>query len=99
MTSECDVTKSAYPVTMTTIRHCSIREFGRGRASNQAVAPGIARPLHATESGLYEFHSCALCCEVSHRELVAKIPSLTLALETTLIQSIIQPLVKISDHR
>jgi len=29
------------------IRHCSILEFGRG-ASNQAVAPGITRPLHAT---------------------------------------------------
>jgi len=33
---------------MTTIdlRHCSILEFGRG-ASNQAVAPGIIRPLLA----------------------------------------------------
>jgi len=47
MTSQCDVTNSVYPVTMTTIRHCSILEFGRG-ASNQAVAPGITRPLHAT---------------------------------------------------
>jgi len=33
---------------MTTIRHCSILEFGRG-ASNQVVAPGITRPLHAAE--------------------------------------------------
>jgi len=32
---------------MTTKRHCSILEFGRG-ASNQAVVPGIIRPLHAT---------------------------------------------------
>jgi len=35
----------------------------------------------ARHSGLYEFHNCALCREVSHRELVAKIPSLPLALE------------------
>jgi len=47
MTSYRDVTNSVYPVTMTTIRHCSILEFGRG-ASNQAVDPGITRPLHAT---------------------------------------------------
>ena len=32
---------------MTTKRHCSMLAFGRG-ASNQAVAPGITRPLHAT---------------------------------------------------
>jgi len=49
MTSYCDVTNNVYPVTMTTIRHCSILGFGRG-ASNQAVAPGITRPLHATET-------------------------------------------------
>ena len=50
MTSYCDVTNSVYALTMTTIgpRHCSILEFGRG-ASNQAVAPGITRPLHATD--------------------------------------------------
>jgi len=47
MTSYCDVTNSVYPVTMTTKRHCSILQFGRG-ASNQAVAPGITSPLHAT---------------------------------------------------
>jgi len=47
MTSCCDITNSVYPITMTTIRHCSILEFGRG-SSNQAVAPGITRPLHAT---------------------------------------------------
>jgi len=47
MTSYCNVTNSVYPVKMTTIRHCSILEFSRG-ASNQAVAPGITRPLHAT---------------------------------------------------
>jgi len=49
MTSYCDVTNNVCPVTMTTIRHCSIPEFGRG-ASNQTVALGITRPLHATES-------------------------------------------------
>jgi len=48
MTSYCDVKNSVYPITMTTTRHCSILEFGRG-ASNQAVAPDITRPLHATE--------------------------------------------------
>jgi len=47
MTSYCDITNGIYPVTMTTISHCSILEFGRG-AYNQAVAPGITRPLHAT---------------------------------------------------
>ena len=47
MTLYCDVTNSVYPVTMTTVRQCSILEFGRGE-SNQAAAPGIARPLHAT---------------------------------------------------
>jgi len=50
ITSYCDVTNNVYPVTMTTIglRHCSILQFGRG-ASNQAVAPGIAGPLHVTD--------------------------------------------------
>jgi len=57
MTSYHDVTNNVYSVTMTTIRHCSIQEFGRG-ASNQAVAPGITRPLHATES-----NSCS-CGEI-----------------------------------
>jgi len=49
MTSFCDVTNSVYPVTITTIglSHCLL-EVGRG-ASNQAVAPGITRPLHVTE--------------------------------------------------
>jgi len=51
MTSCCGVTNSVYPVTMINIRRCSILEFGRG-AYNQAVAPGITRPLHATESTL-----------------------------------------------
>jgi len=52
MTSYCDVTNNVHPVTMTTtIRHCSMPEFGRG-ASNQAVAPGITRLLHATASEL-----------------------------------------------
>jgi len=49
LTSCCGVTNSVYPVTITTIglNHCLILEFDRG-ASNQAVAPGITRPLHAT---------------------------------------------------
>jgi len=33
VTSYCDVTNSVYPVTITTIRHCSVLECGRG-ASN-----------------------------------------------------------------
>jgi len=49
MTSYCDVTNSVYPETMTTVRHCAILEFGMG-AYNQAVAPGITRPLHCTDS-------------------------------------------------
>jgi len=59
MTSYCDVTSSVYPVKMTNIRHCSILEFGRG-ASNQAVAPGITRPLHATVFGLWKKSTCTL---------------------------------------
>jgi len=47
MTSCCDIINNVYPVTLTTIHHCTILEFGRG-ASKEAVAPGITRPLHAT---------------------------------------------------
>ena len=68
MTSYCDVTNSVYPVTMTTIRHCSILEFGRG-ASNQAVAPGITRPLHAIEwwrDYRLEFPTLSYCVYVAH---------------------------------
>jgi len=46
--SHCDVTNSVYQVTMSTVHHCSILEFGRG-AYNQAFTPGITRPLHATD--------------------------------------------------
>ena len=45
-------------------------------------------------SGFYEFHSCALCREVSRRELFAKIPSLPLRRGITFFQS----LPKIHDH-
>jgi len=45
--------------------------------------------------GLYEFHSCALCLEVSHRELFAKIPPLPLLLGMAHFQS----LPEIHDHR
>jgi len=48
MTSYSDVTDNVYPVIMINIRHCSILKFGTG-AYNYAVAPGITRPLHATE--------------------------------------------------
>jgi len=30
MTSYCDITKSAHLVIMTTMRHCSILDFGKG---------------------------------------------------------------------
>jgi len=36
---EHDVANSVNPVKVTTIRHCSILEFGRGGAYNQPVAP------------------------------------------------------------
>jgi len=42
----------------------------------------------ARYSELYEFHSCALCHEVSRRELFAKIPSLPLALGIAFFQSL-----------
>jgi len=47
MTAYCDVTNSAYPVTIITIRDCSILEFGRG-AYNQSVVPHSTRPLQGT---------------------------------------------------
>ena len=50
MTSYCNVTKIVQLVKMTTIRHCWILKFGRG-TSNQAVAPGITRLLHAIDLG------------------------------------------------
>jgi len=50
MMSCYDVTNSVCPVTKTTIRHCSTLAFGRG-SYNQAVAPGITRPLHTTGRG------------------------------------------------
>jgi len=45
-------------------------------------------------SGFYEFHSCELCREVSHRELFTKVSSLLLVLEIALFQS----LHNIHDH-
>ena len=48
MTSYCDVTKDVHTITITTIGHCTILEFGKG-AYNEAVAQGITRPLHATQ--------------------------------------------------
>jgi len=51
MTSCFDVTHSLYAVTMAIVRHCSKLKFGRG-ACNLAFAPGVIRPLHATERTL-----------------------------------------------
>jgi len=42
----------------------------------------------AQHSGLYEFHSCALCCEVSYRELFAKISSQLIPLGILFVQSL-----------
>jgi len=39
MTSYCDIRNGVYAVTMTTIRHCSMLEFGKG-AYNQRSRPG-----------------------------------------------------------
>jgi len=62
ITSYCDVTNSVYTVTITTIRHCSILDFGWG-VSNQAVAPGITRhrtPLYYSKvrDDIDRFVSC-----------------------------------------
>ena len=60
ISSYCDVTKSVYPVTMTTIRHCSILGFGRGHTIKQ-VAPGITRPLHATALSELSMNDLGVC--------------------------------------
>jgi len=52
-------------------------------------------PILAQHSGLHEFHSFAFCREVLPLELVAKIPSLSLILEASLLLS----LTKIRDLR
>jgi len=49
----------------------------------------------AQHSGLHEVHNCALCREVSHRGLFAKIPSLSLVFEIAHFRS----LPKTHDHR
>ena len=47
MTSYCDVTNSVYPITTTTIRHCSIVEFGRGHPIKKSprTLPDLCTPL------------------------------------------------------
>jgi len=48
MTSHRDGTNSVHPATMTTIRHCSILNFGTTGACNQAVppaSPDLCAPL------------------------------------------------------
>ena len=74
-------------VTMPTIRHCLILEFGRG-AYNQAVAPGITRPLHATNQELFfpvkeqrlyfwtlssKTQTQSVCCSVSNGSIYSTI--------------------------
>ena len=48
MESDDETSDSTALVTVTTIGHCLILEFGKG-AYNEAVAQGITRPLHATQ--------------------------------------------------
>jgi len=59
-------------------------------AYGQTIATDIS--LFRGESGstfkLYEFHSCALCVEVSHDEHFAKIPFMLLILEIALFQTL-----------
>jgi len=47
MTSYCDVINIVYPVTMTSIRHCSILEFGRGHTIKESpqASPDLPTPL------------------------------------------------------
>jgi len=49
---------------MTTIRHCSILEFGRGHTIKQ-VAPGITRPLHATDFSRHDVLTCIFIISLS----------------------------------
>jgi len=70
MTSYFDFTNSVFSVTMTTIRHCSILEFER-RQSNQAVAPGITRPLHANgyKFAMSDFSHIVMWVDIFERSL------------------------------
>jgi len=63
MTSECDLTKSAYPVTMTTVRQCSIREFGRGYTIKQLprASPDLCKPLIQGFTNFTAVHFVAKC--------------------------------------
>jgi len=49
MTLYCDVTNSIYPITMTTMRHCSILDFGRGHPFKQSprASPYLCTPLRS----------------------------------------------------
>jgi len=63
MTSYCDVTNSVYPVTITTIRHCSILEFGRGHPIKQSprASQDLCTPLGVPH--MYVGYSTALVFE------------------------------------
>ena len=69
MTSYCDVTNIVYPVTMTTIRHCSILEFGWGHTIKQPAraSPDLDTPLKSTDS--YWEIICTASCNVVHLHL------------------------------
>jgi len=59
MTPDCDVTNTEYRVTVTSIRHCSILQFGGGHTIKQSprASPGLCMPLSkvAEMSGLWNF--------------------------------------------
>jgi len=58
--SNCDATNSVYPVTMITMRHCSILEFGRGIQSSSHPEHHQTSARHCLK--LKSAHS-RKCCE------------------------------------
>jgi len=56
ITSYYDVTNRVYPVTMTTIYHCSILEFGRGHKIKQSPEHHQTSVRHYTCSVGYEYY-------------------------------------------
>ena len=72
MTSYCEVTKSVYPVKVTTIRHCSILEFGRGHTIKHTLraSQDPCTPLNATAHG-YAPASRLCVCAHAHKFLKA----------------------------
>jgi len=51
-------------------------------------SPEVRSNPGTTDLELYKFHSCELCRDMSRRKLFEKIPSLPLALEIVLFESL-----------